>query len=403
MSAGIFHIYIKNGGKKMKKIISVIVAAVMLASMIPAVVLADEVEYVSPGKIIVPYTSGEGVTIDGVLAQGEWSETNKIALNETNMVSWAGYTDPFGPIDFYYSWGDKGLYMAANVYDPDIEAGTSPEGGIYTRFQIALNPQEMIDETYAGLFFSIGPMEDTDNVGLIRHNWQTEADDSYFVDEESAAEDGFVGKYTYNKDGETVTGWTLECILPWKYIASEDRYADLDVDETLEDLTSFNPKNEDVTKAYLTATICYVKCDGATAVGTGRTCTDGNADNFKVDSYDVFLLLCPPGATERTLDVTPFAAAAPATSEGDTSAEDPGTTEADPGTTPDDTTKADDSQTTTEEEGKTTTAEPAATTNKPAEQGKKSNTGLIIGIVAGVVVVAAAAACGIILSKKNKK
>ena len=391
----------------MKKIISVIVAAVMLASMIPAVVLADEVEYVSPGKIIVPYTSGEGVTIDGVLAQGEWSETNKIALNETNMVYWVGGEEgnTLGPIDFYYSWGDKGLYMAAVVSDEDIENGCAEGESVATRFQIALNPQQMIYEDYAGLFFSLIPInneETHDTLALLRHNWETQADGSYFVGDE----DGYEGKYSFIKDGDNVIGWSLECVIPWVYIASEDRYGDLDEDETLEDLSSFNPKNEDVTKAYLTATIAYVKCleHGAQTPAAARTCTDGVV-TWDSASYDVFLLLCPPGATERTLDVTPFAAAAPATSEGDTSAEDPGTTEADPDTTPDDTntTKADDTQTTTEEEGKTTTAEPAATTNKPAEQGKKSNTGLIIGIVAGVVVVAAAAACGIILSKKKKK
>ena len=393
----------------MKKIISVIVAAVMLASMIPAVVLADEVEYVSPGKIIVPYTSGEGVTIDGVLAQGEWSETNKIALNETNMVYWVGGEEgnTLGPIDFYYSWGDKGLYMAAVVSDEDIEDGTgSASGSLATRFQIALNPQQMIYEDYAGLFFSIVPVVEEGSepvLELHKHNYETQADGGGPLVE---AEDGYEGAFTFTKDGETVIGWSLECIIPWKLIASEDRYGDLDEEETLEDLSSFNPKNEDVTKAYLTATIAYVKCleHGTQTPAAARTCTDGVV-TWDSASYDVFLLLCPPGATERTLDVTPFVAAAPATSEGDTSAEDPGTTEADPDTTPDDTntTKADDTQTTTEEEGKTTTAEPAATTNKPAEQGKKSNTGLIIGIGAGVVVVAAAAACGIILSKKKKK
>lgn len=394
----------------MKKIISVIVAAVMLASMIPAVVLADdaEAEYVSPGKIIVPYTTGDGVTIDGVLAQGEWSETNKIALNETNMVAWIDppADAPFEPIDFYYSWGDKGLYMAANVLDKTIEDGTATaSGSLATRFQIALNPQEMISpEDYAGLFFSIVPVVEEGGepvLELHKHNYETSADGGAPLVE---AEDGYEGAFTFTKDGETVIGWSLECIIPWKLIASEDRYADLDYEETLEDLSSFNPKNEDVTKAYITATICYVRCGdhGATNTAALRTCTDGII-GWNADSYDIYLLLCPPGATERTLDVTPFVAAAPATSEGDTSAEDPGTTEADPGTTPDDTTKADDSQTTTEEEGKTTTAEPAATTNKPEEQGKKSNTGLIIGIVAGVVVVAAAAACGIILSKKKKK
>ena len=233
----------------MKKIISVIVAAVMLASMIPAVVLADEGDYVSPGKIIVPYTTGDGVTIDGVLAQGEWSETNKIALNETNMVAWQDppADAPFEPIDFYYSWGDKGLYMAANVLDKTIEDGTAAASGtLATRFQIALNPQEMISpEDYAGLFFSIVPVVEEGSepvLELHKHNYETSADGGGPLVE---AEDGYEGAFTFTKDGETVIGWSLECIIPWKLIASEDRYGDLDYEETLEDLSSFNPKNEE--------------------------------------------------------------------------------------------------------------------------------------------------------------
>ena len=58
----------------MKKFISIIVAVVMIASLIPAVVNAEEdVEYVRSGdngNVIVPYTTGEGITIDGTLAQG---------------------------------------------------------------------------------------------------------------------------------------------------------------------------------------------------------------------------------------------------------------------------------------------------------------------------------------------
>ena len=125
----------------MKKIISVIVAVIMLSATFCTAAFA-EVEYVSPGSIIVPYTSGDNITIDGTLAQGEWSETNKLQLNETNLVNW---TTPFvGPIDFYYSWGDKGLYIAAVVSDELMGTTGSqidPDGGAGggTRFQLAFN------------------------------------------------------------------------------------------------------------------------------------------------------------------------------------------------------------------------------------------------------------------------
>ena len=99
----------------MKKFISIVVAAVMLATMIAATAMADEVEYVRPGDngfIDVPYTTGQNLKLDGILDKGEWSETNKIALNETNLVGWAG-NNFTGPIDYYYSWGDKGLVTDA--------------------------------------------------------------------------------------------------------------------------------------------------------------------------------------------------------------------------------------------------------------------------------------------------
>ena len=143
----------------MKKLISISVVAVMVASLIPAVVSAEDIEYVRPGDngfIDVPYSTGENLKLDGIIDKGEWSETNKIALNETNMIGWFA-NDFTGPIDYYYTWGDRGLYMAAVVSDDLIVNGLAAPGGVNTRFQIALNPGGLICDDYAGLFFSIGP------------------------------------------------------------------------------------------------------------------------------------------------------------------------------------------------------------------------------------------------------
>lgn len=81
-------------------------------------------------------------------------------------------------------------------------------------------------------------------------------------------------------------------------------------------------------------------------------------------------------------------------------------TSEDTAATPDDTTSASDpasSDAATGTEATPGTDAPATTTGKASEGDKKSNAGLIIGIVAGVVVIAAAAAAGIVMSKKKKK
>jgi len=390
----------------MKKFISVIVAAVLVAAMIPAVVNADYTRPGNDGNIIVPYTSG-GITIDGTLAQGEWSETNKIRLDETNLVGWVGESFT-GPIDYYYSWGDAGLYMAAVVSDDIIEDGLS-EGGLATRFQIALNPAGIICDMYAGLFFSLTPVADSDEVILYRHDYEMNNNQAY----DASDEEGYEGKYTLIKDGEDVIGWNLECVIPWYMIASEDRYADLDEDDEIM-LTNFNPKDENRARAFCTAQIAYVQCnnpDGG-VFGTGRTCADGEAGVWTIDSYDIILLFALPGETNRSTETEYFTNTS---SDGTTAAEDV-TTEADETTEPENTTDADtetEPAVTTDGETKpdatTTEGEDSTpvTTDKPADttpSGDKGGlpTGALIAIIAAAVVVVAGVVIAIVAGKKKK-
>ena len=414
----------------MKKFISILVAAFMIAAMIPAIVNAeaDEEEYVSPGNVIVPYTSGENITIDGTLSDGEWSETNRLVLEaKTNFKSWGGYPEYRGQIDFYYSWGDKGLYMAAIVLDDTLEDGIGV-GNLSTRFQIALNPAAIIDEDYQGLFFSIAPEDESDVVHLYRHNWECNpvagSDGCY-----DATEEGFEGKYTFIKDGDELIGWNLECMIPWDMIATAEREEDLDADDSIM-LTSFSPKDENRKRAFCTATICYVQCN--TADGgletLGRTCTDGDANDFTTASYDIVLLFALPGETDRSTETEYFTGnVAPVTDAGEettaeateeTTAEagEETTAEAGEDTTAEarEDTTAEAGEDTTAEAGEDTTGDGEATTAAEGDkavteteaakggEGSTNKTGLIIAIAIAAVVAVAAVVVAVVLSKKKK-
>ncbi|MBQ3870228.1 MAG: hypothetical protein II777_06730 [Clostridia bacterium] len=383
----------------MKKIISVIVAVIMLSAMICTAAFA-EVEYVSPGSIIVPYTSGDNITIDGTLAQGEWSETNKLQLNETNLVNW---TTPFvGPIDFYYSWGDKGLYIAAVVSDElmgttgsQIDPDGSAGGG--TRFQLAFNPGGIIADDYMGLFFSFLPTKNLEGaehefvVDCWRHNWEDSDNGAVQVEE---GEEGYIGRYSYVYEGDKIVGWNMEAILPWVFLASPDREWGLDDDYEYEELnlTKFNPKDEDRSRAFITATVAYVQEPGT---ATGRTTTDGIV-TWEVDSYDVILFLAREGELERETVTGSFKTNPPAP-QTDAPATDAPDTKAPETNAPD--TKAPETKA-PETKAPENTPKDTKPVDKPAENKGGFPVWLIIVIA---VVVVAAVVVGIVLAGKKKK
>ncbi|MBO4423441.1 MAG: hypothetical protein J5879_08370 [Clostridia bacterium] len=370
----------------MKKFLSIIVAAILVASLIPAVVSAEEeVEYVRPGNdgnVIVPYISGDGITIDGTLTAGEWSETNKLILTKASLRPWAGFPEYRGQIDYYYSWGDKGLYMAAVVLDDTLEDGIGA-GNLATRFQIALNPAGIISDMYGGLFFSLTPEEDTDIVHMYRHNWESSADGNY----DATEDEGYEGKYTLIKEGEEIIGWNLECVIPWNMISSEDRYTDLDDTDEIY-LTNFNPKDENRARAFCTATICYVQCntsDGSGLETLGRTCTDGDGNNFNTDSYDIILLFALPGETDRSTETeyfTPENAQHPETSETQPAETEPAETKED--TEPATTTEPTPVATESEDAAPATSEEGSKAPETQPEGGKASKAAWIIALLAAL-------------------
>lgn len=377
----------------MKKFLSVAVAVIMLATMVFATsTFAWDKEV---GAVLVPYTTGAGITIDGTMADGEWSETNKILLDGTNMSNWAGDL-PDLPIQFYYSWGDSGLYMAAIVTESAISYQTSDSKAASntTMFQISFNPAGIIAEGYGagGLFFSF-MLDSTDGTevganGIIRalkHNWESAADGQVEIDEE-----GYQGKYTLRKDGDTTIGFTMEIVLPWSLIATEDRTEALDEDDEIM-LTNFNPKDTNRARAFCTATICYVGFSAPGAViSTARTCIDGNAGDFDVQSYDVVLFFMQEGETTRETATEYFTVEV-------TTADPNATTEA-----PKDETTAAPSDETNAETGANTNATTDEVTTAPTTDGEKSGFPVWAWVVIVIAVVAIVVVIIVVATKKKK-
>lgn len=290
----------------MKKVLSFIVIATMLMAMMLTSAFAAP-DGLGIGLVKVLYAGADTITVDGTINASEWDETNSLKLKcGTTMESWT--TDYPGEIQFFYSWGDDGLYMAAKVIDStltltavDAEGGNTPQD----RFQIAFNPCGLMYDDASGLFFSFYPTyaDGTDpatvtsgTVGARKHNWEENTDD-----QQDVIEAGYKGAYTITEDG-----WDMEVVLPWSLIATKDRVWDIiDYDTEGAFCSVLDPKNEDRTKAFTEAIIAYVdykELEDA-APNTGRTVAEaGKANAWSVGTYDITLKFYMDG--ESTDDET---------------------------------------------------------------------------------------------------
>ena len=108
-------------------------------------------------------------TLDGVINNGEWDQDNAIDMTTDNSEAWAGEIN--NAVYFYYSWDEKGLYLAADVLDTDV-CKAADISDVYGKdaFQIALDPAGLIaaDGGQGGMFYSIGPLEDG-TLGAVYH------------------------------------------------------------------------------------------------------------------------------------------------------------------------------------------------------------------------------------------
>ncbi len=269
----------------MKKFLAILIAVVMTASLAAAIAIAAYEAPGDDGSINVAFMDTDLILPDGTIEENEWPDG--ITLDGNNLISWyaGSYNDT---ITLYTAWNANGFYIAAEIPD---SISTFVESGIGTRFQIALNPGALIDSNYPGLFFSFVPYAGTDELHVFRHNWRSNADEAY----DAYDDEGYVGKYTVTDDG-----WCFECIVPWSMIASEDRTAA--VNSVGVPLTVFDPYDE---YAFCTAMICYIPCNGEAVLATGRTCLNGNVNDWNVSSYDVtfefeYIIVEPATEPEET-------------------------------------------------------------------------------------------------------
>ncbi len=289
----------------MKKVLSFIVIATMLMAMMLTSAFAAP-DSIGIGLVKVLYAGADTITVDGTINASEWDETNSLKLKcGTNMQTWT--TDYPGEIQFFYSWGDDGLYMAAKVIDSTLTLTSVTADGANTpqdRFQIAFNPCGLMYDDASGLFFSFYPTyaDGTDpatvtsgTVGARKHNWEENTDD-----QQDVIEAGYQGAYTVTEDG-----WDMEVILPWSLISTKDRVWDIiDYDTEGAFCSVLDPKNEDRTKAFTEAIIAYVDMESVDGVtNTGRTVTEaGKANEWSVGTYDITLKFYMEG--ESTDDET---------------------------------------------------------------------------------------------------
>ncbi len=391
----------------MKKVLSFIVIATMLMAMMLTSAFAAP-DGLGIGLVKVLYAGADTITVDGTINASEWDETNSLKLKcGTTMESWT--TDYPDEIQFFYSWGDDGLYMAAKVIDStltltavDAEGGNTPQD----RFQIAFNPCGLMYDDASGLFFSFYPTyaDGTDpatvtsgTVGARKHNWEENTDD-----QQDVIEAGYKGAYTVTEDG-----WDMEVVLPWSLIATKDRVWDIiDYDTEGAFCSVLDPKNEDRTKAFTEAIIAYVdykELEDA-APNTGRTVAEaGKANEWSVGTYDITLKFYMEGESTDDETVTYYTVEdlKAIFTDVDWSAFETGDEEETEAPDEGDETNA-PSAADTSANGKDTAAAGtnAADTTGTGSTEEGSNLGLIIGIVAAVVAVIAVVV--IVIAKKKK-
>ena len=176
-----------------------ILASAMAVSMVAALAVSASALYADRQDVTVYANSP---TIDGTINAGEWDQSNAIDMTTDNSEPWIGEIN--NAVYFYYSWDEKGLYLAADVADTDVvKAADISDAYGKDAFQIALDPAGLIgnDGGDGGMFYSIGPMKDG-NLGAVYHPYGG-----------AAEEFEYTGAYTLTDDG-----WQFEMIIPWTSI-----------------------------------------------------------------------------------------------------------------------------------------------------------------------------------------
>ncbi|MCQ2431605.1 MAG: hypothetical protein MJ175_03280 [Clostridia bacterium] len=259
----------------MKKIFVLALAVLMIAS------LAVSVSALPAGQRIDVTVYKNSPVLDGVINNGEWDYANAIIMSEENCVPWAGEIN--NAVNFYYSWDDEGLYIAAEISDTEV---CQPDdiAGVYgmDAFQIALDPHGLLgdDGQGGGMFYSIGLLSDG-TLGAVYHPYG-----------------GAAQECEYKGAGRIVDGgWQFEMMLPWKEaieILGDDGYAWTHADGE-----------------FINAIICVLdRDDGGATTNAYKTETEETAGSFAPADYALKLNLST--YTAPSLEVEEPAAETPA-------------------------------------------------------------------------------------------
>lgn len=186
--------------KKTAKTLITVIIAICLAA-VPMTVFA-----LTPiGNINVPFGTP---TVDGNLAQGEWSENNKIVVDQNSATAegWTGEVPADLKIDFYYTWDTENLYFAGVITDPTFFYSAAGDNYNGDAFQISLNLGQVFksdDASSRAIFYSWGCLEDG-TVDVFRQ----ESMDNIVLDDV-----GFSKKLD--------TGWQFEIKMPWATLVQD--------------------------------------------------------------------------------------------------------------------------------------------------------------------------------------
>ena len=166
---------------------------------------AAPVEYKAVGEVSVPYATP---TIDGVISEGEYPETGKVILNQSNLTAlgWVGEVPAENSIELYYAWDKDNFYLAGNVTDPAFEY-SNPGQYDMDAFQVSLNIGNVFktDDGYdRAIFYSWG-LQEEGTIDVIR--------------QESANNDTI---FEVGKGQKTDTGWCFEVALSLEMLAEDD-------------------------------------------------------------------------------------------------------------------------------------------------------------------------------------
>ncbi|MDD4773854.1 MAG: sugar-binding protein [Eubacteriales bacterium] len=252
--------------KRTTKLLITVVMAVFISAL-PMTVFA-----LTPiGNINVPFGTP---TIDGNLAQGEWSENNKIVVDQNTATAdgWTGEVPADLKIDFYYTWDNDNLYLAGIITDPTFMYSASGDNYNGDAFQISLNLGQVFKsaEYDRAIFYSWGCLEDG-TVDVFRQ----ESMDNIVLEDV-----GFSKKLD--------TGWQFEIALPWTVLV-EDVSAKSGVDVTV------------AAGLKIDALICYLDRDEDGTLLNGFFTSNTEPGGWDPDVFGITLnLVAKPEAAPET-------------------------------------------------------------------------------------------------------